>query len=176
MNREQKTAKVKSLVEMMKASGAMLVADYRGLTVAESRELRNGLRDAGCSSFEVVKNTLTERAADEAGMAGLKAYLSGPTAIAFCGEDAAGPAKVLVKYAKEFKPLEIKGGLLEGQLIDTERIKYLASLPSKEVLMSQMLGAFQSPARGMVTVLSGTLRGLVTVLSKVQEQKASEAA
>lgn len=176
MNKEQKTARVEALVDKMKNSGALLVADYRGLTVAESRELRNGLREAGCSSFEVVKNTLTQRAADEAGMTDLRQFLSGPTAIAFCGEDAAAPAKVLVKYAREFKPLEIKGGLLEGQAVDTERIKYLASLPSREVLMSQLLGAFQSPARGMVTVLSGTLRGLVTVLAKVQEQKTSTAA
>ncbi len=175
MNKEEKAARVDDLADKMRTSSAMLVADYRGLTVAQSRELRQQLRQAGCASFEVVKNTLTERAADAAELAEVKEFLSGPTAIAFCSGDAAPPAKVLVKFAKELKPLEIKGGILEGQLIDAERIKYLASLPSKEVLMSQLLGAFQSPARGMVTVLSGAMRGLVTVLSKVQEQKAPAA-
>lgn len=175
MNKQEKAAKVKDLAEQAKGSTAMLLTDYRGLTVAESRELRTSLREVG-ARYEVVKNTLMNRAADEAGTVELKELLEGPTAIAFCPEDAAGAAKILVKYAKDFKPLEIKGGVLEGRVIDVEKIKFLASLPSKDVLMAQMLGVFQSPARGLVTVLAGTMQGLVTVLTRVREQKESEAA
>jgi large subunit ribosomal protein L10 len=171
MNKEEKAAKVEELAERMKGSAAMLVADYRGLTVAEARALRSGLREAGCSSFEVLKNTLTKRAADAAEVAELKEYLEGPTAIAFCTEDAVAPAQVLVKYAKEFKPLEIKGGVLEGKPIDVNRIKFLASLPPREVLVAQMLGGLQAPIRGLATVLAGNIRGLVTVLTRIQEQK-----
>ena len=171
MNKEQKTAKVESLVERMKASGALLVADYRGLTVAESRQLRQGLREAGCTSFEVVKNTLGKRAAEEAGAGELKEFLTGPTAIAFCDDEAVSPAKVLVKYAKEFKPLEIKGGMLDNQLIDVDKIKFLASLPPKDVLQAQLLGVMIGPIRGLATVCAGPIRGLVTVLQRIQEQK-----
>ncbi len=170
MKKADKAAKVAELAEKAKTSTAMLVADYRGISVAEARELRTELRAAG-AHFEVTKNTLMMRAVDEAGTAELKEYLVGPSAIAFCGEDTVNPAKVLVKFAKELKPLEIKGGLLEGKLIDVDKIKYLASLPPREVLLSQLLGAMQGPIRGLATVCAGPIRGLVTVLQRIQEQK-----
>ncbi len=171
MNKEEKAARVGELVEKMKSSSAMLVADYRGLTVAQSRELRQQLRQAGCASFKVVKNTLTERAADAAGLADVKQFLGGPTAIAFCEEEAVGPAKVLVRYAKEFKPLELKGGVLDGAAIDIEKIKFLASLPPVDVLQAQLLGVMMGPIRGLATVCAGPIRGLVTALARIQEQK-----
>jgi large subunit ribosomal protein L10 len=170
MKKEDKAAKVAELAEKVKSSIAMLVADYRGISVAEARELRNEMREAG-AHFEVTKNTLMMRAVDEADAADLKEYLAGPTAIAFCDEDAVSPARVLVKYAKELQPLEIKGGLLEGKLIDVDKIKFLASLPPREVLLSQLLGALQGPIRGLATVCAGPIRGLVTVLQRIQEQK-----
>ncbi len=170
MKREEKGAKVAELAEKAKSSTAMLIADYRGISVAEARNLRMELREAG-ADFEVTKNTLMMRAVDEAGTAELKEYLVGPTAIAFCEADAVNPAKVLVKFAKEIKPLEIKGGLLEGQLIDVDKIKFLASLPPREVLLAQLLGAMQGPMRGLATVCAGPIRGLVTVLQRIQEQK-----
>lgn len=170
MKKEDKAAKVAELADKMKSSAAMLVADYRGISVAEARELRIELREAG-SHFEVTKNTLMIRATEEAGTAELKEYLVGPTAIAFCGEDAVNPAKVLVKHAKALKALEIKGGLLDGKLIDVEKIKFLASLPPREVLLAQLLGAMQGPIRGLATVCAGPIRGLVTVLQRIQETK-----
>lgn len=170
MNKQEKTAKVEQLTVNVKESSAMLLADFRGITVAQARELRTTMSEAG-GKYEVVKNTLMIRAAEAAGADELKGLLEGPTAITFCGEDAVGPAKILVKYAKEFKPLEIKGGILDGRVIDADKIKFLASLPSKEVIMAQMLGIFQSPARGLVTVLAGNMQGLVNVLNKVKEQK-----
>lgn len=175
MNKQEKAAKVEELASQVKGSIAMLLADYRGITVAEARELRNSIRETG-ARYEVVKNTLMIRAADEAGAGELKELLEGPTAIAFCPEDAVAPAKILVKYAKDFKPLEIKGGILEGKVIDAERIKFLASLPPKEVLLAQLLGAMQGPIRGLATVCAGPIRGLVTVLQRIQEQKEAEAA
>ncbi|MCL4472904.1 MAG: 50S ribosomal protein L10 [Actinobacteria bacterium] len=170
MKKEDKQAKVAELADRVKSSTAMLVADYRGISVAEARALRTDMREAG-AHFEVTKNTLMMRAVDEAGAAELKEYLVGPSAVAFCDADAVAPAKILVKYAKELKPLDIKGGLLEGKLIDVAKIKFLASLPPREVLLSQLLGAMQGPIRGLATVCAGPIRGLVTVLQRVQEQK-----
>ncbi|MBE0428959.1 MAG: 50S ribosomal protein L10 [Thermoleophilia bacterium] len=170
MNRKEKEARVAKLAELARGSAAMLLADYRGLSVVEAQELRNGIREAG-ASYEVVKNRLMILAAEEAGSGQIKELLEGPTAIAFCPEDAVGPAKSLVRYAKDFKPLEIKGGILEGKIVDAEKIKFLASLPAKEVLQAQLLGAMMGPVRGLATVCAGPIRGLVTVLTRIQEQK-----
>lgn len=175
MNREEKAAKVAELAENIKSSNAMLVVDYRGLTVSEATEVRNGLREVG-GRFEVIKNSLISRAADETGMAGLKELLEGPTAITFCSGDAMAPAQVLVRFAREFKPLKVRGGILEGEMVDVDRIKFLASLPPLEVLQAQLLGTLQGPVRGLVTVLSGPVRGLAIVLARIQEQKEAEAA
>lgn len=170
MNKEDKAAKVAELTGMVKGSTALLLADYRGISVAEARELRSGLKEVG-AHYEVTKNTLMIRAAEEAGIGDIREHLQGPTAIAFCPEDAVSPARVLVKFAKELKMLEIKGGILEGKLIDVEKIKFLASLPPREVLLSQLLGAMQGPIRGLAIVCAGPIRGLVTVLTRIQEQK-----
>ncbi len=158
------------MTELAKNSNAMLVADYRGISVAEARQIRNELREAG-AHFEVTKNTLMMRAVDEADASEMKEYLTGPSAVAFCGEDTVNPAKVLMKFSKEIKPFEVKGGLLEGKLIDVDKIKFLASLPPREVLLAQLLGAMQGPIRGLATVCAGPIRGLVTVLQRIQEQK-----
>lgn len=175
MNREEKAAKVAELAENIKSSNAMLVVNYRGLTVSEASEVRDGLREVG-GRFEVVKNSMVMRAADDAGAEGLKELIDGPTAITFCSEDAVESAKVLVKFAREFKPLEVRGGILEGENVDADKIKFLASLPPYEVLVAQLLGGLQGPIRGLVTVMAGPVRGLVNVLGRIQEQKEAEAA
>ena len=175
MNRRQKEARVAELTDKVKASQAMLVADYRGLTVAEARELRSELREAG-ADYQVIKNTLMMLAAEAADLSDMKQFLEGPSAIAFCQEEAVAPAKVLMRYVKEFKPLEVKGGILEGQLIDADRIKFLASLPPKDVLIAQLLAGLQGPIQGLATVCAGPIRSLVTVLQRIQEQKEAEAA
>lgn len=174
MNKEQKEAKVAELAEHVKGSTAMLLADYRGITVAEARALRSEMRAAG-ATYEVVKNTLMKRAADEAEATLIKELLEGPTAITFVPEDAVGAAKVLVKFSKELKPFEIKGGVLEGKLVDADKIKFLASLPPREVLVAQLLGTMQAPIRGLATVCAGPIRGLVTVLDRIKEQKEAAA-
>ncbi|MHB9095265.1 MAG: 50S ribosomal protein L10 [Eubacteriales bacterium] len=158
---------------LQKVQGAVL-ADYRGLDVAEITELRAKLREAGIE-FKVLKNTLTRIAANEIGLEGLDPYLEGPTAIAFGNDDAVAPAKILAEFAKTHKDLEIKAGILENKVIDMDGVKTLADLPPREVLLAKVLGAMQSPMYGFAGSMQGILRNFVYVLDAVREKKAAEA-
>lgn len=155
------------------AKGAVLV-NYRGLTVAQDTKLRRQLREAGVD-YRVVKNTMTRIAAQEAGLEGLDAYLEGPTAMAISTTDPVAPAKIITDFVKEHKlqVLEVKAGLVEGNVIDENGVKALASLPSREVLIAKMLGSMQSPITGLVNVLQGSIRNLVYALDAVRQQKES---
>jgi len=144
--REEKVRFVEALSERLKSSNCVLLADYRGLTVAEMNELRKKLREAGVE-FQVIKNTMTQRAAAAAGIEGLDPFLVGPTAIAFSQEDVVAPAKILAQFAKEHDDLEIKGGLVEGRVVGLDEIKALAELPSREGLLSMLLSVLQAPIR-----------------------------
>ena len=155
------------------AKGAVLV-NYRGLTVAQDTKLRRQLREAGVD-YRVVKNTMTRIAAQEAGLEGLDVYLEGPTAMAISTTDPVAPAKIITDFVKEHKlqVLEVKAGLVEGNVIDENGVKALASLPSREVLIAKMLGSMQSPITGLVNVLQGSIRNLVYALDAVRQQKES---
>jgi large subunit ribosomal protein L10 len=155
------------------AKGAVLV-NYRGLTVAQDTKLRRQLREAGVE-YRVVKNTMTRIAAQEAGLEGLDVYLEGPTAMAISATDPVAPAKIIIDFVKEHKlqALEVKAGLVEGNVIDEKGVKALASLPSREVLIAKMLGSMQSPITGLVNVLQGSIRNLVYALDAVRQQKES---
>ena len=155
------------------AKGAVLV-NYRGLTVAQDTKLRRQLREAGVD-YRVVKNTMTRIAAQEAGLEGLDAYLEGPTAMAISTTDPVAPAKIITDFVKEHKlqVLEVKAGLVEGNVIDENGVKALASLPSREVLIAKMLGSMQSPITGLVNVLQGSIRNLAYALDAVRQQKES---
>ena len=155
------------------AKGAVLV-NYRGLTVAQDTKLRRQLREAGVE-YRVVKNTMTRIAAQEAGLEGLDVYLEGPTAMAISATDPVAPAKIIIDFVKEHKlqALEVKAGLVEGNVIDEKGVKALASLPSREVLIAKMLGSMQSPITGLVNVLEGSIRNLVYALDAVRQQKES---
>ena len=155
------------------AKGAVLV-NYRGLTVAQDTKLRRQLREAGVD-YRVVKNTMTRIAAQEAGLEGLDVYLEGPTAMAISTTDPVAPAKIITDFVKEHKlqVLEVKAGLVEGNVIDENGVKALASLPSREVLIAKMLGSMQSPITGLVNVLQGSIRNLVYTLDAVRQQKES---
>ena len=155
------------------AKGAVLV-NYRGLTVAQDTKLRRQLREAGVE-YRVVKNTMTRIAAQEAGLEGLDVYLEGPTAMAISTTDPVAPAKIMTDFVKEHKlqVLEVKAGLVEGNVIDEKGVKALASLPSREVLIAKMLGSMQSPITGLVNVLQGSIRNLVYALDAVRQQKES---
>jgi len=171
---EAKKQVVEEIKERLEKTQVAVLADYRGLNVAEVTELRAKLREAGVD-FKVLKNTLTRLVANEVGLEGLDPYLEGPTAIAFGIDDPVVPAKVLSDYAKTHKALEIKAGILEKKVIDANGVKALADLPSREVLLAKVMGAMQSPLYGFAGSLQGLLRNLVYVLDAVKEKKAAEA-
>lgn len=169
---EQKKQIVQGLTEKIKSAQAIVLADYRGLTVEQDTALRNALRAAGVD-YKVVKNTLTSLAMKANGLEDLDSYLSGPTAMAISTTDAVAPAKILAEYAKKFEKLELKAGMVEGKIIDVDGIKALAELPSREVLIAKVLGGFNAPISGFVNVLNANLKGLVVALNAIAEQKAN---
>ncbi|WP_438449158.1 50S ribosomal protein L10 [Gorillibacterium sp. sgz5001074] len=142
---EEKQQLVNEVVTKLKESSCTVVADYRGLTVAQVTQLRKNLREAGIE-FQVLKNTLVRRATADAALTELDEILTGPTAIAF-GKDVVAPAKILSDFAKKNDKLQIKGGVVEGRVVDTAQIKALADLPSREGLLSMLLSVLQAPMR-----------------------------
>lgn len=167
---QQKKEVVRELAEKIKASKAMVLADYRGLTVEQDTELRSALRKAGVE-YRVVKNTLTRFAAKENRLDELEPFLNGPTALAISDTDPVAPAKVLSEYAKKYDKLELKVGVVEGKVIDVNGIKALADLPPREVLIAKVLGGFNAPIAGLVNVLNGNIRGLVAALNAIREKQ-----
>ena len=149
MNQEVLQAKkqiVTEIVELSKTNKALVVVEYKGLTVEKMQELRRALR-ASNASLSVYKNSLVERAADELGQTALKEILSGPNAFIFSEDPIEGP-KIVAKYAKRFgEALEIKGAVIEGTYVDAATVKSLAKLPNKEGLISMFLSVLQAPVR-----------------------------
>ena len=143
---ENKKQVVSEIATKLRESESTILVDYRGLDVAEVTELRKELRDAGVE-FKVYKNTMTRRAADDAELSGLNEVLVGPTAIAFSNEDVIAPAKILNNFAKKHEALEIKGGVIQGNIATLEQIKELADLPNYEGLLSMLLSVLQAPVR-----------------------------
>lgn len=138
---------VEQIAAKLKESATTVVADYRGLNVAQVTELRKQLREADVE-FRVLKNSLVSRAATSVELGELNAVLTGPTAVAF-GADAVAPAKILSEFAKKNEALKIKGGVVEGRVVDPAQIQALASLPSREGLLSMLLSVLQGPMRNM---------------------------
>ncbi|MEW9124332.1 MAG: 50S ribosomal protein L10 [Thermotaleaceae bacterium] len=134
-----------------KAQSAVIV-DYRGLNVEEVTELRKKMREAGVE-YKVYKNTMTRMAAQETGFEALLGDLTGPNAIAFGYNDPVTPAKILSDFAKDHKKLELKAGLVEGQYCDEEKIKAIANIPPREVLLAQFLGSIKSPLSNLAYLL-----------------------
>ena len=145
---EAKKHIVQEIADKLKASKSTIVVDYRGLNVAEVTELRKQLRDAGIE-FKVYKNTLTRLAAESAEVAELNSVLTGPNAIAFSNDDVVAPAKILNDFAKKHEALEIKAGVIEGNVASAEEVKALAELPSREGLLSMLLSVLQAPIRNL---------------------------
>ncbi|ADO77822.1 50S ribosomal protein L10 [Halanaerobium praevalens] len=171
MARPEKEAVVKELTDKFSSAKSLVVTDYLGLDVAEMTELRSQLREAGVE-FKVVKNTLATIAANDVEMEEMTEYFSGPTAIAFGEDDAVSPAKVLVEFAKDHEVLEIKAGLLNGEIISKEKVESLAEIPSREELLAKAFASMKAPLTGLVNVLQGNIRGLVQVLNQIKEEKA----
>jgi len=172
MNREQKAAAVAEIAESLRESEAVFAIDFRGISVPQAAELRTSLREAD-AVFRVVKNSLTERAADEVGAESLKALLQGPTALTFVRGDAAVAAKALQTFRRETDLLEFKGGLLGAEAVDPEQLLALARLPARDVLYGQLVGVVASPISGLVRGLNALIAGLALQLGQIAEKKAS---
>ncbi|KZZ85487.1 MULTISPECIES: 50S ribosomal protein L10 [Bacillaceae] len=148
---ETKKQIVDEITTKFRDSKSTIVVDYRGLTVGQVTELRKTLREAGVE-FKVYKNTMTRRAVEQAELTELNDALTGPNAIAFSTEDVVAPAKVLNDFAKKNEALEIKAGVVEGNVVSAEEIKALAELPSREGLLSMLLSVLQAPIRNLALV------------------------
>jgi large subunit ribosomal protein L10 len=172
MNRDQKAVAIAEIAADIESSQAVFAVDYRGISVAQVAELRAKLRDAD-ATFRVVKNSLTERAADQTGTAELKPLLQGPTALTFVRGDAASAAKAIADYARLTQLLPFKGGLMDGAALDPDQLRAISRLPSREVLYGQLVGVVASPITGLVRTLSALLGGLAVALGQVREKKES---
>jgi large subunit ribosomal protein L10 len=172
MLRNEKEAVIAEVAQLLTGTENLFVSDYRGLTVAELRELRGKLRESG-ATFKVVKNTLGGIAADRAGRAEVRELLSGPTAVTFCGDDLVGAAKALADFARTHPQLAVRGGVLESTTLDPAGVEALAQLPPRDVLVAQFVGTMAAPLTGLVTVLQGTVGGFVRALNQVAEQRAA---
>ena len=172
MNRDQKATAIAEIAANIDESQAVFAVDYRGISVPQVAELRAKLRESD-APFKVVKNSLTERAADEVGAETLKALLEGPTALTFVRGDIATAAKAVADYGRATQLLPFKGGLMDGAALDPEQIRSLSRLPSLEVLYGQLVGVVASPIGGLVRSLGGLLGGLAVALGQVREKKES---
>ena len=175
MLRKDKEQVVAELAERLRSSQTLILADYRGLSVSELDEVRTQLLEHG-ARFHVVKNTLTKRAADEAGFDTLKELLDGPTAIAFVGDgDMVSVAKTLSETARKTKLLELKGGILEGTPMDAAQVSELAKLPPADMLRGQVLGAIVGPLNEIVSLFAAPVQDFVGLLDARIEQLGQEA-
>lgn len=173
-----KTQKAEIIAELegeIREATALIVADYRGLSVGAISDVRRGLRPLD-ATLRVSKNTLAKIAAERAGQDGLASMLTGPTAIAFCKGDPAAVAKKLSDVARETRILRLKGAVVEGQSLDEDGVKRLATLPPREVLQAQVVGVLAAPLQGLVTLLSAAPREFVVVLDQIIQKKQAEAA
>jgi large subunit ribosomal protein L10 len=169
LNRDQKAAVIDEVAAQITESEAVFAVDYRGISVPQAAELRTRLRDAD-ASFRVVKNTLTERAADKAGADALKELLDGPTAMTFVRGDAAAAAKALRDFHRANQLLEFKGGWMNGAALSADEIQAIAQLPSREVLYGRLVGMVASPLTGLAGALNGLIGGLARQLAQISEQ------
>jgi large subunit ribosomal protein L10 len=172
MNRDQKAVAIAEIATHIDESDAIFAVDYRGITVAQVAELRAKLRESD-ATFKVVKNSLTERAADQVGADTLKDFLAGPTALTFVRGDVATAAKTVADFARTTQLLPFKGGLMEGSTLDAEQIRSLSRLPSREVLYGQLVGVVASPISGLVRTLNALVSGLAVALGQVHAKKES---
>lgn len=170
LKQSEKEKIVEALHEKFSKARAVLITDFRGLNMPAMDELRTQLRDASVE-YQVVKNTLMSRAAAGTDMALLKEHFLGPCAVALSYEDPVAPARVLMKFSEGNAALEVKVGVVEGQIVDLAGITRLSTLPSQEVLLGQLFSVMNAPVTRLVTVLGGVLRDFMGVLGAIKRQK-----
>ena len=169
MNRDEKAAVVEEIAGQLRQAEAVFAIDYRGISVSQAAELRGKLREAD-AVFRIVKNSLTERAADKAGATELKQLLDGPTALTFVTGDPVVAAKALNDTARALQLLDFKGGLMNGDPLSADEIRSLARLPARDVLHGQLVGTIAAPLSGLVRTLNALIAGLAVQLQQVADQ------
>jgi large subunit ribosomal protein L10 len=171
-NMEDKILKVSQITERLNNSKSMVMVDYKGISVEEITKLRVKFREAGVD-YVVLKNSLVHRALNQAGITELNDLLVGPSAFAFGMKDEVSPAKIITDFISESKSdkMTIKGGIVEGKVVDTETILTLSKLPPRDVLIAKMMGSLNAPVTNFVGVLSATLRSLVYAIDAVRKAK-----
>lgn len=169
----EKAATVADITARLKSTSTAVLADYRGMTVGQMRELRSKLRGGGIEMV-VVKNTLARRAAKAAGYEPLSAELVGPIAMLFAADDVSAPARILNEYIRANRKMVIKAGLLEGQVIKADAVTELADLPSREILLGRLLGAMQAPLGNLASILQSPISTLARTLDALRTQKESQ--
>jgi len=170
MNREEKAAVIDQIADELGGSEAIFALDYRGITVAQIAELREKLRPSD-TKLRVTKNSLSERAADQAGVADIKPMLVGPTALALVKGDAAAAAKILSDTARVLRgPLAFKGGVMGGSLLSAGDVEAIAKLPSRDVLNAQLVGTIAAPLTGLARTLNALIAGIAIQLGQIRDQ------
>ena len=171
---ELKQPIVAAIAEDVKDAQSVVIVDYRGLTVAQDTELRKQLREAGII-YKVCKNTMMKRAFEGTEFEGLAQYLEGPSAMAVSKDDATAAARILCKFAKDADKLEVKAGVVEGTVYDEAGVKALATIPSREELLSKLLGSIQSPIANFARVIKQIAENGGAVAEEATEEAAVEA-
>ena len=171
---QAKTKNIEEIKEKIDKAQSIVLVDYRGLNVEQLTELRSRYREAGVD-YKVYKNTMMRFAFKDSGFEEFNQFLKGPNAVAFGYDDPVSAAKITSEFAKNNDKLEIKAGIVDGKIIDVDGVKSLAELPSREVLIAQVLGGFNAPIQGFANVLQGTIRSLAIVLNAIAEEKENAA-
>src|SRR4051794_5815693 len=169
MNREEKAAVIEEVASQIKEAQAIFAVDYRGLSVKQAADLRGRLIEID-ANLRVVKNTLTERAADQVGADSLKQFLNGPTAFTFVNGDPVLAAKAIAAFRREAQLPEFKGGLMDGKELTIADIEALSKLPSLDVMHGQLVGLIANPLSSLVRTLNALLSGIAIALGQIQEQ------
>lgn len=173
MARPEKIKKVEELAQVFNEARSVVLNDFTGLDVERISELRKQCRENGVE-YRVIKNTLALRSLAGTPGEGLEQYFEGPTALAVSRESENLPAKILADFAKENEAPKFKAAVVEGNVIDATEVLALAKLPSREELVSKLLGSLKSPGNNLVSVLQGTVRNLLYVVNAIIEKKQSE--
>src|SRR3954447_19281802 len=166
MNREEKSAAIEEIAAQIQESEAIFAVDYRGISVPQAAALRTTLRGAD-SSFRITKNTLTERAADQAGAEGLKEHLEGPTALTLVRGDAAAAAKAIADFNRANGILTFKGGWMDGAPLSADEITAISRLPTRDVLYGRLVGMIASPLTGLAAGMNNLISGLARQLAQM---------
>ncbi len=170
LNKSQKSEIVQDLVDKFKRQKIAIFSDFRGVSVAKSQMLRRLLKKEE-AEYKVAKKTLFDRALAEAGPSVATKGMKGEIGVAFGYGDQVMPAKIVAKFAKETETFKILGGLLDGKLLSDKEVLALAKLPSREVLLAQVVGALSAPMLNLAVALSGNMRNLAVILNKIQMSK-----